>query len=98
MLASKAELCYTTIACVIDYDCWHASEESVTVEMVIGNLSANVTNAQRILRKVAQKIPADRSANTCGCSSALASAILTDRSKIPAETREKYSLLIGKYL
>jgi 5'-methylthioadenosine phosphorylase len=97
-LAREAELCYAAIACVTDYDCWHESEESVTVEMVIGNLIANVANAQRILRSVAKKIPADRSANTCGCSSALATAILTDRSRIPAEVKEKYSLLIGKYL
>jgi len=97
-LAREAELCYATIACATDYDVWHESEESVTVEMVIGNLSANVANAQRILRLVAQKIPADRSANTCGCPSALEDAILTDRSLIPEEVKEKYSLLIGKYL
>jgi 5'-methylthioadenosine phosphorylase len=65
--------------------------------MVIGNLSANVANAQRILRSVAQKIPANRSTNTCECPSALATAILTERGKIPAEVRERYSLLIGKY-
>jgi 5'-methylthioadenosine phosphorylase len=97
-LAREAELCYAIIACATDYDVWHESEESVTVEMVIGNLSANIANAQRILRKVAQKIPADRSANTCHCPGALATAIITDRSKIPAEVKEKYNLLIGKYL
>jgi len=97
-LAREAELCYAMVACATDYDCWHESEESVTVEMVIGNLSANVAKAQRILRSIAHKIPADRSANTCGCSSALASAIMTDHSKIPAAAKEKYSLLIGKYL
>jgi len=97
-LAREAELCYATIACATDYDVWRESEESVTVEMVIGNLSANVANAQRILRLVAQKIPADRSANTCGCPGALENAILTDRSLIPEEVKERYSLLIGKYL
>ncbi len=97
-LAREAELCYAIIACATDYDVWHESEESVTVEMVIGNLSANIANAQRILRRVTQLIPADRSANTCDCPSALATAILTDRSKIPAELKEKYSLLLGKYL
>lgn len=97
-LAREAELCYAIIACATDYDCWHESEESVTVEMVVNNLSANVANAQRMIRSVAQKIPANRSANTCECPHALASAILTDRSKITAEVREKYSLLIGKYL
>jgi 5'-methylthioadenosine phosphorylase len=97
-LAREAELCYATIACITDYDCWHESEESVTVEMVINNLSANVKNAQRILRAVARKIPADRSTNTCECPSALSAAILTDRASIPAEVKEKYHLLIGKYL
>jgi 5'-methylthioadenosine phosphorylase len=97
-LAREAELCYAMIACATDYDSWHESEEPVTVEMVVGNLSANVANAQRILRNVAKKIPTDRSANTCECPSALANAILTDRSRIPAEVKEKYKLLIGKYL
>lgn len=97
-LAREAEICYATIACITDYDCWHESEESVTVEMVINNLSANVANAQRILRAVAQKIPADRSANACECPSALSTAILTDRASIPADVKEKYGLLIGKYL
>ncbi|HEY4389674.1 MAG TPA: S-methyl-5'-thioadenosine phosphorylase, partial [Ktedonobacteraceae bacterium] len=53
-LAREAELCYATIACVTDYDCWHESEASVTVELVIANLNANITNAQRILQQVAQ--------------------------------------------
>ncbi|HZS75504.1 MAG TPA: S-methyl-5'-thioadenosine phosphorylase [Ktedonobacteraceae bacterium] len=97
-LAREAELCYATIACVTDYDVWHETEEAVTVEMVISNLSANVKNAQRILRNVAKKIPANRNANTCECPTALATAIITDKSKIPAEAREKYSLLVGKYL
>jgi len=97
-LAREAELCYATIACVTDYDCWHESEESVTVEMVINNLSANVANAQRILRSVAQKIPADRSVNACECPSALATAIMTDRTLLPLELKEKYGLLVGKYL
>jgi len=97
-LAREAELCYAAIACATDYDSWHESKESVTVEMVVSNLSANVANAQRILRSVASKIPADRSANTCGCPSALATSILTDPARIPAAVKEKYSLLIGRYL
>ena len=97
-LAREAELCYATIACATDYDCWHESEESVTVEMVIGNLSANVANAQRILRDVAGQIVAQGENRTCGCSSALATSIITNPSVIPAETKEKYSLLIGRYI
>lgn len=97
-LAREAELCYATIACATDYDCWHEAKESVTVEMVINNLGANVANAQRILRDVAGKIPAGRDQVECSCAHALETAILTQRLAIPTETREKYSLLVGKYL
>ena len=97
-LAREAELCYATIACATDYDCWHESEESVTVEMVMSNLGANIANAQRILQSVAHSIPSDRSSATCGCASALATSIITDPAAIPAEVKEKYNLLIGKYV
>jgi 5'-methylthioadenosine phosphorylase len=97
-LAREAEICYATIACATDYDSWHESEEPVTVEMVIGNLSANIANAQRILQEIASKIPADRSHVECDCANSLATSIITDRARISAETKEKYNLLIGKYL
>jgi 5'-methylthioadenosine phosphorylase len=97
-LAREAELCYSMIACATDYDCWHESEAPVTVDMVLGNLNANVKNAQRILTSIASKIPSDRSTNTCACSHALESSIISERDKIPTDVKEKYSLLIGKYL
>lgn len=96
-LAREAELCYATIACITDYDSWHESEEPVTVEMVVNNLSANITNAQRILRTVARKIPAERSSNTCECPSALSAAIMTDRRLLSEEIKERYGLLIGNH-
>lgn len=97
-LAREAEICYATVACVTDYDSWHESEEPVTVEMVIGHLNANVANAQRILQDVASKIPADRAHVACDCDHALATSIMTDPATIPAQIKEKYDLLIGKYL
>ena len=97
-LAREAEICYATIACITDYDVWHTSEEAVSVELVVTNLARNVANAQRIIRAVAAQLPADRSSATCGCSSALANALITDPAFITPELREKYALLIGKYL
>ena len=44
-LAREAEICYTTIALVTDYDCWHPSHDSVTVEMIIANLTQNARTA-----------------------------------------------------
>ena len=97
-LAREAELCYGVIACATDYDCWHESEESVSVDLVLGNLNANVTNAQRILQDVARKIPAHRSQTVCTCDSALATSMITAPALIPPAVKEKYSLLIGKYI
>jgi 5'-methylthioadenosine phosphorylase len=97
-LAREAEICYATIACVTDYDVWHESAESVTVEMVVANLMRNVENARRIIRAVAASMPATRAGQTCGCEQALANAVMTDRSQITAPLRAKYALLLGKYL
>jgi 5'-methylthioadenosine phosphorylase len=97
-LAREAELCYATIACVTDYDVWHESAETVTVEMVVSNLMRNVANAKRIIRGVVDRLPADRNAVTCTCADALRNAIMTDRSLISAPLRTRYGLLIGKYL
>jgi 5'-methylthioadenosine phosphorylase len=97
-LAREAELCYATIACVTDYDVWRESEQPVTVEMVIANLQKNVANAQRIIRTVATRLPSDRSSSPCTCASALNHAIITDPATIHADVRERYALLLEKYL
>ncbi len=97
-LAREAELDYAILACSTDYDCWHESEEAVTVEMVVGNLQANVSNAQRILRDVARRVAADPTLLKGEYANALASAIITDKAVIPPAAKEKYQLLIGKYI
>ncbi|MGH2486417.1 MAG: S-methyl-5'-thioadenosine phosphorylase, partial [Ktedonobacterales bacterium] len=89
-LAREAEMCYATIACVTDYDVWHESAEPVTVEMVVANLTRNVSNAKRIIRDVVSRLPADRAQLSCGCSSALRNAIMTDPSLISMPLRERY--------
>jgi len=94
-LAREAELCYVTVALVTDYDCWHETEEEVTVEAVLEVLRQNVETAKRIIRETAVRIPAERS---CPCGEAARFAILTAPEKIPAETRRAVDLLYGKYL
>lgn len=97
-LAREAELCYATIACVTDYDCWREAEASVTVAMVIQNLVKNVANAQAVIRSVVSQLPAARATLPCGCASALATAIITDHAAISPAARERYRLLLEKYL
>src|SRR5262245_27166188 len=94
-LAREAEICYVTIALVTDYDCWHESHESVSVEMIIANLQQNSRNAQLIIRQAVKSLPAQR---TCPCSEALKFALITDKSLIPADTRNRLKHIVGKYL
>ena len=94
-LAREAEICYTTMALVTDYDCWHPNHDSVTVADIIKNLTMNSENAQKVIRAAVKRLPVDR---TCKCGSSLQHAILTDLKKAPAETRTKLELLLRKYL
>jgi 5'-methylthioadenosine phosphorylase len=94
-LAREAEICYVTVAMVTDYDCWHPHHDSVTVDQVVAVLVKNAENAANVVRETIAAMPTGRS---CKCGSALAHAILTDRDKIPATTRQKLGLILDKYL
>jgi 5'-methylthioadenosine phosphorylase len=94
-LAREAEICYVTLACVTDYDCWHKSHASVTVDMILENLKKNVENSKRILKKAISSLGEERH---CSCSEALKYAIVTDPKMISQEAKRRLSLLIGKYI
>lgn len=94
-LAREAEICYTTMALVTDYDCWHSEHDSVTVADIVRNLHKNSENAQKIIKAAVKRLPVDR---TCKCGSALEHAVLTDLKKAPAETRARLEILLRKYL
>ena len=94
-LAREAELCYATIAMATDYDCWHETHESVTVEAIIAVMQQNVGNARKL---IGAAVPRLAGARGCSCDSALAHAIMTAPEQIPAATRAKLALLIDKYL
>lgn len=94
-LAREAELCYTTMAHVTDYDVWHLTEEPVTVDMVIKTLHKNTALAQKAVQSLVERLPDEVH---CSCPQALKDAMITQKDKIPAETREKLDLLVKKYL
>ena len=94
-LAREAEICYSTMALVTDYDCWHPDHDSVTVADIVRNLQKNSENAQRIIRAAVRRLPVDRS---CKCSTALEHAILTDLKHAPADTKARLEVLLRKYL
>ncbi len=94
-LAREAEICYVTIALVTDYDCWHETHETVSADMIIGNLQKNVQAAQAIIAQTVRDLNYTRS---CRCGEALKYALITDRAAIPDEVKKKLGCIVSKYL
>jgi 5'-methylthioadenosine phosphorylase len=94
-LAREAEICYTTIALATDYDCWHHSEEAVTVEAVLAVMKHNIETSKELIRNAVRAMP---EARTCACGDALRNAILTQEKLIPAKIRKDLAPLLGKHL
>ena len=94
-LAREAEICYATMALVTDYDCWHETEEAVTVDAIIAILTKNAETARRMVVETLKNLPYER---TCECASALKYAIITQPDHISPEKRKELELLIGKYI
>lgn len=94
-LAREAEICYSTIALATDYDCWHHSEEAVTVEAVLEVMRHNIETSKAMIKQAVQILPGQR---TCGCGESLKNAIMTPEKLIPAKTKKDLAPLIGKYM
>ena len=94
-LAREAEICYATLALATDYDCWHETEEDVTIEAVIAILRKNVETAKKIIQIAVEAMPVSRS---CACGDSLKYAIMTSAELIPEETKRKLDAIIGKYV
>ncbi len=94
-LAREAEICYSTIALVTDYDCWHPEHDQVTVEMIVANLTENAKTAQQVIASAVSMLPFDR---TCECATALKHALITRPDAIPEATKKKLAPLVGKYV
>lgn len=94
-LAREAGICYTTVALVTDYDCWHQEEEAVTVEAVMEVMRKNVALAKVIIKKAVARLADVRK---CRCGDAARHAIVTDRQLIPESLKNDYEVLFGKLL
>jgi len=94
-LAREAEICYASMAHVTDYDVWHETEETVTVEAVVKNLLANAEVAKQAIQELVAALPEER---TCECRHALRDAIITNRDVIPEHVKKDLAILVGKYL
>jgi len=94
-LAREAELCYSTIALATDYDCWHHSEEAVTVEAVLAVMKHNIETSKALISEAVRLLPGPR---TCACGEALRNAIMTPEKLIPRKTKKDLAPIIGKYM
>jgi 5'-methylthioadenosine phosphorylase len=94
-LAREAEICYTTIALVTDYDCWHPEHDSVTVEMVMSTLAKNAATAQQIIAGAVAALPYER---TCECANALKYALVTRPEMVPQQVKKDLAPIIGRYI
>ena len=95
-LAREAEISYALLACSTDYDCWHPNHDTVTTEMIIENLVANVEKAKQIVKFLIPSIPEGNEDSPAH--KALEKSIATNPQVIPDKIKEKLGLIIGKYL
>ncbi len=94
-LAREAEISYATIAAVTDYDCWHQSHETVSVEMIVATLTSNVERAQRLLAAAIRRVGALTEFSAAG---ALQHALITHPASIPDQRKKELAVLIGRYV
>jgi 5'-methylthioadenosine phosphorylase len=94
-LSREAEICYTTIAGVTDYDCWEEGTEPTPIDVIIETLRQNTQKIREIIKLAVSRMPDRR---RCDCATALKTAIVTDPDFISAGQKKKLGLLIGKYL
>jgi len=93
-LAREAEICYGMLALATDYDCWHETEDDVSVEAVLAVVRANATLANNIIKRVANTIPTTSRSELLY---AAKHAIMTDRTMIPESALQRTEVLWGQY-
>ena len=94
-LAREAEICYAVIGCITDYDSWWEPGKPVTVDIILDTMRKNIETSKKIIRMAVSRIPETRD---CACARALETAIVTAPALIPAETKKKLAVIIGKYI
>ena len=95
-LAREAEICYTSVAMVTDFDCWHPNHENVTVDAIIKVLTENATNAKKLIKSFVPFIINDKYSETCTCKKALDNAIITSPEKRSNEVMDKLSSILTR--
>jgi len=94
-LAREAEICYSTLAMVTDYDCWHPDHDAVTAEQILAVLGKNAETAKAVLRAAVRRLPIPRD---CECASALKYALITPPELVPEAVKRELEPIVGRYM
>lgn len=94
-LCREAEMCYSSLALVTDYDVWREGSQDVTLDMIIEYVQKNSETAKKILKEVILKMP---DLSRCACRESLVPAVATAPESVPDVTRNRLSVLLKKYL
>jgi 5'-methylthioadenosine phosphorylase len=94
-LAREAEICYSTLAMVTDYDCWHPDHDAVTAEQIMGVLGRNAQTAKGVLRAAVRRLPIPRG---CECATALKYALVTPPELVPEALKRELEPIVGRYM
>jgi 5'-methylthioadenosine phosphorylase len=95
-LAREAEICYTSVAMVTDFDCWHPNHENVTVDAIIKVLTANAANAKKLIKRVVPFFLNDNNSENCTCKKALDNAIITSPEMRNKEVMDKLGSILTR--
>ncbi len=94
-LAREAELCYATLALVTDYDCWHETEEAVSVGAILDIMHNNVQTAKQVLQ---QALKLTKDLGPCTCHTALEHAVITPVTQMSPSLKKRYKVLLHRQL
>ena len=97
-LAREAEICYASVSMVTDYDCWHESHESVSVEQIINILKSNAENGKKLISETVLHIKNDINISKCKCKNALENAIITSKDNLDKEVSKRLSAICYRIL
>ena len=97
-LAREAEVAYTTVAMVTDYDCWHDEHEDVSASMILEFLRQNTENARRLVAAAIPIIGGLQAPFPSGVHTALEHAIATAPTYRDPEMIRKLDAVAGRVL
>ena len=93
-LAREAEICYSTIGLVTDYDVWKDGDE-VSVDKVVTTVHENVSNVKKLIKTMIPRFVRQRN---CECTHAAQYAVMTNPKNLNKKTLKKLEPIIGKYI